>query len=233
MGCPKRPPICSIDGCDKPTYRRDLCVKHTKRLIRNGHPLAGRTFEGEPERFMRDVAAKYAGDGCLPWPHRTNPQGYAQLTGGANVCRIICEAVNGPPPAPDYEAAHTCGHGADGCVNGKHLRWATRAENEADKVLHGTSNRGERCGSARLTREQVLEIRALAGTMFNRELADRYGVTETTVRDIRHRRRWAWLNDDGTEQMPTHLAAEQMPMLAHGRAPKAKPKSHLQPDVVF
>lgn len=214
MGCPKRPPICSIEACGMKTYRRDLCLKHYKRKVRNGHPLAGRTFEGEPERFMREVAATYSGSDCLPWPYRTNPQGYAQLTGGANVCRSICEAINGPPPSPQHEAAHTCGRGDQGCVNGRHLRWATRAENEADKVFHGTSNRGERASSAKLTRDQVLEIRSLAGSMFNRTLGEMYGVTESTIRDIRSRKRWAWLNDDGTEQMPTHMAAQQLPELA-------------------
>ena len=214
MGWPKRPPFCSIEACGLKTYRGDLCYKHYKRKVRNGHPLAGRTFEGEPERYMREVAATYTGEECLPWPYRTNPQGYAQLTGGANVCRIICEAVNGPPPSPSHEAAHNCGNGADGCVNGSHLFWKTRAENEADKILHGTSNRGERCGSAKLTREQVLEIRAIGRSMLQREVAALYGVTDSSIRDILKRKRWAWLNDDGTEQMPTHMAAQQLPELA-------------------
>lgn len=205
MGCPKRPPFCSIERCGLKTYRGDLCLKHHKRKIRNGHPLAGRTFEGAPEQFMREVAIPFQGDECLRWPYRTNNRGYAMLIRTVNVCRIICEEVHGPAPTPKHEAAHTCGHGADRCVNPKHLRWATRQENELDKVLHGTSNRGERCASAKLTRDQVLEIRAIGRSMLQREVAAIYGVTDSSIRDILKRKRWAWLNDDGTEQMPTHI----------------------------
>jgi hypothetical protein len=164
---------------------------------------------------MREVAIPFDGDDCLTWPYRTNRQGYAQLTRGANVCRVVCEAVNGPPPTSAHEAAHTCGRGAYGCVNGRHLRWKTRAENEADKVLHGTSNRGERGAAAKITREDVLEIRRLRGVLLQREIAERYGITESTVGQIQRRSTWGWLNDDGTEQLPS---------LAHG-----KPKSNVVP----
>lgn len=42
------------------------------------------------------------------------------------------------------------------CINPAHLRWATRAENEQDKITHGRSNRGR---SKALTGVRVRRIR--------------------------------------------------------------------------
>jgi hypothetical protein len=40
----------------------------------------------------------------------------------------------------------------------KNLRWGTHASNEADKLRHGTHNRGERNGRTKLTKKAVLRI---------------------------------------------------------------------------
>ena len=57
--------------------------------------------------------------------------------------------------------------------------------------------RGEAVAQAKLTRDQVREIRALSGSgESERQLADRYGVSEQTVRDVATRRTWGWLLDD-------------------------------------
>lgn len=42
------------------------------------------------------------------------------------------------------------------------LAWGTRSENERDKILHGTDNRGEKNCGAKLTVADVLAIRARA-----------------------------------------------------------------------
>lgn len=38
------------------------------------------------------------------------------------------------------------------------VQWITKEENEADKIRHGTSNRGERNGTAKVTDVQATEI---------------------------------------------------------------------------
>jgi DNA invertase Pin-like site-specific DNA recombinase len=65
----------------------------------------------------------------------------------------------------------------------------------ADKLIHGTENRGDRNGQSRLTEDQVREIRRLKGSMFQREIAEKFGVTLSTVNHIYNRTTWAWLND--------------------------------------
>lgn len=90
-----------------------------------------------------------------------------------------------------------CGNGSKGCVNPGHLKWATRAENEADKIDHGTSNRGERSGNAKLTNEEAVEIKRLLGVtkLSQKRIAQSFGVSATTVHEIASGKRWAWLSE--------------------------------------
>jgi hypothetical protein len=110
-----------------------------------------------------------------------------------------CEDRHGPQPSPKHNVAHACGKGRGGCVNPVHLRWATRAENEADKIEHGTSNRGNNNGRAKLTEAEVIEIRSLEGTMLLREIGDLFGIKASTVCTIHKRRTWSWLPDEPEE----------------------------------
>jgi len=105
----------------------------------------------------------------------------------------MCRLAHGEPPAPDYQAAHSCGRGVDGCLNPNHLRWATAEENEADKLLHGTSNRGERHGMVKLTEDEVRAVRALKGKVSQRAAAKALGYTRGVVCDIWTGRTWGWL----------------------------------------
>ena len=75
-------------------------------------------------------------------------------------------------------------------MNPRHLRYASRAENEADKVRHGTSNRGERHGLSKLTASQVREIKQLSDARTNDELAELFGVKPPTIDAIRRGKRW-------------------------------------------
>jgi hypothetical protein len=94
----------------------------------------------------------------------------------------------GPPPSPDHEAAHSCGRGHEGCVNPKHLRWATHKENQADKEGHGTILRGEQHPAAKLSEADVLEIRASSDTIAN--LAAQFDVTPRNIRHIKQHTSW-------------------------------------------
>jgi hypothetical protein len=102
--------------------------------------------------------------------------------------------TNGPPPTSKHQAAHSCGKGNLGCVSPKHLSWKTRAENEADKIEAGTSNRGERQWRAKLTADQVRAIRAREGTMTKEKIAEQFGVSPACIAAIHHRENWAWLD---------------------------------------
>lgn len=147
---------------------------------------------GATGRWLTSVALKWANDDCLLYPFGLGGHGYGQATvDGQKVLahRFVCAAFNGTPPSAKHDAAHSCGNKR--CVNGRHLRWATRTENEADKLGHGRRLRGESHSLAKLTEGQVLAIRSTQGVQ--RQIAAKYGVTQQTVSDIKRGRRWGWL----------------------------------------
>jgi hypothetical protein len=169
--------LCSIDGCGKPHDAGGYCRPHYYRLKRYGDPLRGIAPHGKPMNFIRDIAIAYQGDDCLTWPFGKTERGYGSiwLDGQMrSVSRYICELVNGPPPTPKHQAAHSCGKGHLSCCTPRHLRWATRIENQADKVRHGTS-------LVCLSDEDVHAIRALRGIKPLREVAAIYGAHLATI----------------------------------------------------
>jgi hypothetical protein len=70
------------------------------------------------------------------------------------------------------------------------LRWDTAKNNHADKVKHGTTNRGENCGTAKLTGIQVDAIRQ--DNRLQRLIAIDYGVRASTISRIKSGVRWKY-----------------------------------------
>lgn len=129
----------------------------------------------------------YAGNDCLIWPMARLHNGYGHMGwNGTNYYphRLICEFAHGPQPSPEYEAAHSCGRGHDGCCNPRHLSWKTKSGNLRDCRGHGTHVRSVHGISGRLTKEQVEKIRGLRGQATQAVIAAEFGVSEPTVRDI-------------------------------------------------
>lgn len=195
--------LCSVEGCERVVECRGLCGAHYKRLRVHGSPTGGRpTMSGDLRKFYEQVVLPYAGDDCLTWPYTCDPNGRASMYHEGKttaVHRLACIAVHGEPPSPAHEAAHSCGNGHLGCVNPRHLRWATKVENEADKREHGTIMRGEKVPSAKLTEAQVREIIQLYGTKPAHEIGSMFGVSESTVRSIGLREKWAWVELENSE----------------------------------
>jgi len=105
------------------------------------------------------------------------------------VHRLVCEAFNGAP----FEAA--CAAHADGNRSNNaacNLRWATHAENEADKLLHGTRLLGSKTPGAKLNETQVISIRAAYRMRMatQTELARLFGVGQTKISDVVNYRTW-------------------------------------------
>jgi hypothetical protein len=74
------------------------------------------------------------------------------------------------------------------CVNPSHLFLGTPADNVHDRDLKGRQarQRGQANGRARLTDDDVREIRRLAGSMLQREIGARFGVSQSYVSDVLH-----------------------------------------------
>jgi len=135
--------ICSIESCSKPIHvkSRRFCNAHYQRWRVHGDPRSGAPLRGGVKRYFQDVVLSYEGNECLIWPFARNAKGYGIMRGGI-VSRIVCERANGPPPTPEHQAAHSCGKGHEACCTKRHLSWKTQTENNADKLIHGTSRRG-------------------------------------------------------------------------------------------
>ncbi len=187
--------LCKIQGCDNPVQARGWCGKHYMRWYQHGSPTALLIRRGGPDKFFQDAIC-HCGDECLIWPFARNDKGYARhrINGRvANASRVVCELTSGPAPTIDHVCAHSCGNGHLGCVNPKHLRWATHKENSADQFIHGTTARGERNGNAKMNEETARKVRDAIGTMSQREIAALFGVTRSAVRDVKLGRSWGWL----------------------------------------
>lgn len=193
----QRPATCSVAGCHQPHCAHGYCGKHAYRYRRYGDPLGGgpsRASRGEPAKWIH-AHVSHDGPGCLIWPHGQTAYSLLWVNGeSVSAHRYMCSLANGAPPSPGMVAAHSCGGGAAGCVHPKHLRWATAAENEADKLKHGTRLLGEAVNFAKLTATQVREIRALRGKASQWDIARRYGVTQGAISCIFLGKTWAHLD---------------------------------------
>ena len=74
------------------------------------------------------------------------------------------------------------------CVNPSHLELGTKKQNAEDRKRDGTELYGVNKYSAKLTPEQVIEIRASNKTQ--RQLAAEYGVANSTIWFIKQNLKW-------------------------------------------
>ena len=136
---------CTVDGCSKPHEAKGYCLTHYRRFQRHGTLAVSRASNGEHERYFHDVVLAYDGDECLLWPFSHNGNGYGTMRTGSKTVRVsrrVCEHVNGPPPTPKHDAAHSCGNGHIGCCTKRHMSWKTRSENLLERRIHKTFGRG-------------------------------------------------------------------------------------------
>lgn len=125
---------------------------------------------------------------CWLWTSAKTPHGYGLITIKQKTHyahRVMYMLYNGTIP-DGLDVRHKC---RNKCVNPEHLELGTRSENCQDMVRDGTVLRGERCGTSKLTADQVLEIRRRSNELQS-DLAKEFGVSTTTVREIIRRETW-------------------------------------------
>lgn len=183
----------------KKTHRHRGRVKGQPMRFVHGHNTRGHSF-GVPcldlsDRFWPKVDQSGGPDACWPWTGSLDGDGYGQISVGGKTVkanRLAWILTNGPLPAGKPVVRHVVCRNPP-CCNPAHLAPGTHAENRADAVSDGTISRGQQHRSARLTEADVLEIRRLhveEGLNYRR-IARRFGVDESTVRDIVAGRTWA------------------------------------------
>ena len=105
------------------------------------------------------------------------------------VHRLVLLVFKGPCP-PGKESCHGDGVRTNDYI--KNLRWGSRLENVADKVIHGTNPMGESHPIAKLSEDQVRQIRSLYSNGYlQREIAAMFGIGQTAVGRIVNRKSWS------------------------------------------
>lgn len=104
--------------------------------------------------------------------------------------RLVCTAWHGPCP-PGHEVAHNDGDQ----LNSKpaNLRWASRRDNLADKLRHGTQPRGDDLWFTKVPDDGVREIRK--GGRSDESWAEHFGISRSLVSAIRLRTKRASVPD--------------------------------------
>ena len=192
---------CRVQGCSKKSIAKSLCVAHYAKLRKYGDPnvvkhvqFHGLTLE---ERFWKRVVKSPK---CWLWNGYRDPKGYGRLMIDGNpvlASRLSWHLHYGDIPCnKDGDAAyvlHKCDNPS--CVNPNHLYLGDSQDNMDDMWSRGRAKpghlAGEKHGMAKLTEIQVREIRATRGS--HTEIARKFGVSVTTVCDIRNRRVWKHL----------------------------------------
>ena len=165
------------------------------------------------ERFREKVAFLGAGpDDCWEWRGAKNRGGYGVVHAGGQPRKILkthrvsWELANGPIPE-GMCVLHHCD--TPNCVNPRHLFLGTIADNNQDMKNKGRGARGEQISQAKLTEQGVHGVRRmLRRGVSPKVIADKSGVSTSTISLIKLGKRWGWLKEDGADRSGTTGSSE-------------------------
>lgn len=181
--------ICTVSGCNARVHARGLCQSHYSRRQRGASletPYQRRILNDHETRFDSQVEMDPNG-GCWLWSGATSEFGHGRFSVKYQPIpahRFAFERANGPVP-PGLNICHHCD--VPQCVNPAHLFAGTQADNVADmmrkgRYVRGRWPKGSECRHAKLTEGEVKEIlTALSAGRTQRDIAGRYGISQTMV----------------------------------------------------
>lgn len=148
-------------------------------------------YDDPKNRILLKVAVDTE-TGCWNWTRAIGTTGYGHTgyrLGEKIAHRLAYTLFIGPIPDGAW-VLHRCDNRR--CCNPDHLFVGDRKANMDDMVTKGRSSRGEQRHGHKLSRADVIDIRAryARGGVSQQCLADEYGVTNQTVNSIVLLRKW-------------------------------------------
>lgn len=159
-----------------------------KRTLGMLHELLKETYE-------KHVVKR---EGCWGWNASLDRYGYGQFP-AARELRIskahrASWIIHSGPIPEGMSVLHKCDNRE--CTNPDHLFLGKPIENSRDMVYKGRQTKGVKNGAAKLTEDDVREIRKLSlegvGTMF---LSRKYGVSRDTIWRAKTKRKWKHISE--------------------------------------
>lgn len=136
------------------------------------------------DRFWAKV---FKTDGCWNWTGAHDITGYGRIGAGGSAGKILSahrlsyEWFKGLIP-DGCHVMHTCDNPR--CVRPEHLKIGSHTENVRDMDLKMRRH-------SKLSPREVLEIRSLLGTMKQKEIGAKFGVSKYLISRIKLRKSWA------------------------------------------
>lgn len=172
-------------------------IDKLRELAEAATPLSG--FPGyaiSQDGTVWSVGSNWRGYGARPLRAVPNADGYLKVrlvVNGRRVNRtvhgLVATTFHGRKPSERSQVRHLNGD----CLDNRaaNLRWGTALENADDRNEHGTTARGARSGTSKLSERDVREIRGhLAAGGSQRVIAARYDVSQTTISKIKLGKWW-------------------------------------------
>jgi hypothetical protein len=152
----------------------------------------------DPSEFWCRADQTGGPDACWIWLGGLTRSGYGQAKWAINGVRRpfkahqIAFAVTAGCLPRGQVIRHSCDNPR--CVNPVHLVLGSQAENMADMVRRGRSAKGEGHSQAKLTEQQVIEIRRLRTLGYSqRVIGVMFGVSRSAISDIASGKNWRHL----------------------------------------
>ena len=172
--------ICKIKECNIRVLAKDYCQKHYTRFWRHGDPLYIKYEMHGMSKIPEHNIWRKMKDRC----HNENDISYSRYGGrGISVCKqwrnsyTIFFADMGPRPFPKAQIDRKnnyLGYFSENC------HWTTRTEN----------NRNKRNNKLTIQKANEIRKRYKAGNIYQRELADIYGVDRSMIGLIINQKIW-------------------------------------------
>lgn len=147
------------------------------------------------DRFLKYVPDAEPNE-CWEWQSTINNRGYGKfwLNGRTDLAHRVSHRISNGPIPDGHQIRHRCDNPP--CVNPNHLLTGTIGDNAADAIERDRYHWGTRNFRAKLTEDQVREVRACWRNGETQvSLALRFGVSRAAIQWILNGKNWARLEE--------------------------------------